>query len=71
MAYATETRAAGGSLVQKISEFRAHIADRFAKYQTYRETMNELGSLTDRDLADLGLSRGDMHRVAVEAAYGK
>ena len=71
MAYATETRAVGGSLAQKFSEFRAQIADRFAKYQTYRQTMNELGLLSDRDLSDLGLTRGDVHRVAVEAAYGK
>lgn len=71
MAYATETRAAGASLFQKIAEFRGHLADRFARYQVYRETFGELSALTDRDLKDLGLSRADVHHVAVQAAYGK
>lgn len=71
MAYATETRTAGGSFAQKIAEFRGFVADRFAKYQVYRDTMGELNALSDRDLSDLGLTRGDVHRVAVEAAYGK
>lgn len=71
MAYATETRAAGGPLLQKVAEFRAFVADRFARYQVYRETMGELTNLSDRDLADLGIARGDIHRLAVEAAYGR
>ena len=71
MAYATETRAAGGSLFHKFATFRANVADRFARYQVYRETFVELSALTDRDLMDLGLARGDVHRVASDAAYGK
>lgn len=70
MAYATDTRAAGASLVQKISEFRAAIADRFAKYALYRSTLDELARLDDRDLSDLGISRSMIRGIAEEAAYG-
>ena len=30
----------------------------------YRRTVRELTALTDRDLADLGISRSDIYRVA-------
>ncbi|WP_393978506.1 DUF1127 domain-containing protein [Xanthobacter nonsaccharivorans] len=33
-----------------------------------RRVMDELGSLSDRDLADIGISRSDIARVAREAA---
>ncbi|MCI4663686.1 MAG: DUF1127 domain-containing protein [Neomegalonema sp.] len=31
------------------------------------ETIAELDAMTDRDLADIGISRGDIRRVAEEA----
>lgn len=71
MAYATDTRAAGGSLAQKINEFRASVADRMAKYKLYRATLVELEALNERDLSDLGISRGMIKAIAQEAAYTK
>ena len=71
MAYATDTRAATGSLAQKFSEFRAAMADRMAKYKLYRATLVELESLNERDLSDLGISRGMIKAIAHEAAYSK
>ncbi len=41
------------------------------KWRTYRRTLEELSALSDRDLADLGLARGMIRTVAIEAAYGK
>jgi uncharacterized protein YjiS (DUF1127 family) len=32
-----------------------------------RRTVRELANLTDRDLADLGINRSDIHRVANDA----
>lgn len=52
-----------------ISALRADVAERFAKYRLYRTTLNELASLSDRDLLDLGLHRGMIDAVAREAAY--
>ena len=33
--------------------------------QTYRNTYNELSSLTDYELNDIGITRGDIRRVAM------
>ncbi len=40
---------------------------RYSNWQRYKRTVSELGSLTDRDLADLGISRVDIPRLAREA----
>lgn len=44
---------------------------RIEQYKTYRSTIRELSSLSDRSLADLGLSRGMIEDLARESAYGK
>ena len=44
------------------------VAERRARNKIYRETLNELRALSDRDLSDLGLSRASIHSVACEAA---
>ena len=33
-------------------------------YGQYRQSLNELSKLTDRELNDIGIGRGDIHRVA-------
>lgn len=43
----------------------------YAKWRIYRTTVNELSALTNRDLADLGLSRSMISSIAYEAAYTK
>ncbi len=70
MANVTDIRASGASLSQRISEVRAALADRYAKYSTYKATLNELAGLNDRDLADLGINRSMIKGIATEAAYG-
>jgi len=42
-----------------------------ARRRAYRQTYNELNSLTDHQLNDLGLGRGLINQFALEAAYGK
>lgn len=36
-----------------------------AAWNDARQTRNELGKLTDRELDDIGLNRGDIDRVAM------
>lgn len=36
----------------------------FAKYRKYRQISKELYALSDKDLADIGISRGDIPHVA-------
>jgi len=43
---------------------------RFTQYRMYRKTLDELATLTRRELADLGLNRSMLKNVAREAAYG-
>ena len=32
----------------------------------YKHTYNQLNNLSDRDLSDIGISRCDIHRIAME-----
>jgi uncharacterized protein YjiS (DUF1127 family) len=40
----------------------------FVEQRRYQETLSELGSLTDRELDDIGLTRGDIEFVARRCA---
>ncbi|SFR35847.1 protein of unknown function [Yoonia tamlensis] len=71
MAYQAQTQFAGVSFAARFAAFRAEVANKIAANKVYSTTYNELQSLTNRDLADLGLGRSDIKRIALEAAYGK
>ncbi|PJI91315.1 uncharacterized protein YjiS (DUF1127 family) [Yoonia maricola] len=71
MTVQTETFLAGNSLSTRFAAFRAQLADNAAKRKTYRKTLSELETLSNRDLADLGISRSMIKGIAYEAAYGK
>jgi len=45
-------------------------AERDARRGTYVRTLNELEGTSDRDLADIGISRLSIKEVAYETAYG-
>ena len=45
------------------------LMNRFSRYKMYRRTLNELSALSDRELADLGLNRSGLRRMAYQAAY--
>ena len=72
MAYHSSTYgvAASGTRQASAADRVRSIQSSYRRWRLFRRTMNELGMLTDRDLADLGLSRSDVRRVAHEAAYG-
>ena len=44
------------------------ILNQYRRWRRYRDTLRELNSLTSRELDDLGITRGDIGRVAREAA---
>ncbi|SDX36904.1 DUF1127 domain-containing protein [Litoreibacter albidus] len=70
MAFTTGTSTAP-SLLERLVAFKNDLAERHAKNRVYRETLDELQALSGRELADLGMSRGNLKSVAYEAAYGK
>jgi uncharacterized protein YjiS (DUF1127 family) len=48
----------------------ANLKRRFADYRQYRRTLDELSALSERELADLQLSRFSIKTVAWESVYG-
>ena len=71
MAHATIIRGVETGLADRISAFFAGLRDSHRRYKMYRQTVNELHALTDRELHDLGLHRSAIDSIALEAAYGK
>ena len=51
-----------GHLLQRVGSW-------FGEQRRYRQTMNELSALTDRELDDIGLSRSDIESVAQRCAH--
>ncbi|MDU9002549.1 DUF1127 domain-containing protein [Sedimentitalea todarodis] len=51
------------------AEWLRGLLTRIQSYRVYRRTLHELSALSDRDLADLGLRRSILKRVAYQAAY--
>lgn len=44
------------------------LKSRITTWKRYSRTVNELSALSNRELADLGISRSDILRIAREAA---
>ena len=44
------------------------LKSRYSTWKRYARTLQELDSLSNRDLADLGISRADIPRLARESA---
>ena len=48
----------------------ARVGQVWDRFRTYRATLADLWSLTDRQLADVGLTRGKIKETAHRAVYG-
>ncbi|MEH6740679.1 MAG: DUF1127 domain-containing protein [Sulfitobacter sp.] len=68
MTYFTDTNVAVSAQPSRIAAFFDAIALKMRQRKVYNQTFNELSTMTSRDLADLGLSRGDFRRLAQESA---
>ena len=68
MAYLTNTTASNTSLFAQLRGLFATAANRYKQHRVYRQTLEELSDLSNRELADLGLHRSDLRRVAMDAA---
>lgn len=69
MAYSTNLAHANNGLTGWVGGMFASLRDHLAKRQVYRVTLNELRSLSNRELADLGLNQSMLPRIAWQAAY--
>ena len=46
------------------------ITEKFAAWRRYRDAVRELTALSDRELEDIGIRRGDIPFIASSAARG-
>ncbi len=70
MAY-VNSRASSVSLSDRFGSAFKSVKEAMDRRRVYNQTVLELSSLSDRDLADLGMARPMISDVAREAAYGK
>ncbi|MCA8869842.1 MAG: DUF1127 domain-containing protein [Rhodobacteraceae bacterium] len=73
MAFYTDTgKSTGLPIIGTVSRQMAQGIDRirkgYARRAIYNETMYQLSGLTDRDLADIGISRASIQQVARDEA---
>lgn len=66
----TSTQTTAGSLRDTARSLVANFKDELARRRVFIQTKRELNSLSNRELADLGLRRSEITRLAHEAAYG-
>ncbi len=71
MALAISTLNLRLGLAERLAAYLAAFSEDRQRRKVYRQTLRELGVLSNRDLADLGIHRSMITRVALEAAYGK
>lgn len=64
----TQTTQDAGLLARVIGWFQS-VQENRSKAALYRQTLRELNALSGRDLADLGIHRSSIRRIAYEAAY--
>ncbi len=53
----------------RMSGFINGLSLRVQRYRTYRQTLEELENLSERELADLGVSPLQLRSIAYRAAY--
>lgn len=70
MAYANSGSSTLSGFAARIRGFFADFAERWEEQRRVRRTITELQNLSDAELVDLGFSRHDISRVAMESVYG-
>ena len=71
MAYVNTTRVAGNGLAGHVAAFVKSVRLALQRRAVYEQAVRELNMLTNRELADLGISRSSIQSVARAAAYGE
>lgn len=71
MAYVNSSAASANGVFDRVTVALKSLRDAYERRRTFKRTLAELNSLSRRELADLGIERSMITRVALEAAYGK
>ena len=59
------------SVARRVREAGKRFAEQIRAYQRYRATFDELAALDDRQLADIGVNRSEIHRIVALSALGE
>jgi len=57
--------------IKTLVDFIKEVNLKIVRNRNYKQTVNELNMLTDKELMDIGINRGMIHTVAMETFYGK
>lgn len=71
MAFAATNTASHAPISSWVATTLRTISERIERYNVYRTTVNELDSLSTRDLNDMGIGRHEIRSIALKAAYGE
>jgi len=71
MAYVNTTRSVSNGLADRLAQIVKSFKLAAARRAVYQQTVRELNSLSNRELADLGIARLNIEDVARAAAFGK
>jgi uncharacterized protein YjiS (DUF1127 family) len=71
MATVNSTRVSSFGVADRFAALVASLKTNLAQRRVYTQTLGELNALTDRELTDLGMTRGMIGEIARQAAYGK
>ena len=58
-------------LADRVHAFWTELMEKAIRRKIYRTTLEELRRLSDRELDDMGFSRWQIEKVALNAAYGE
>ena len=68
MAHASHSNALSSGLIARSAALMSAASDYMDRRRAYRSTVHELSTLSNHELADLGLNRSMIRSVALEAA---
>jgi uncharacterized protein YjiS (DUF1127 family) len=64
-----QTTGPRAEIIRKNLAMFANLVRLIRQWKRYNQSLTELSRLGDRELADIGISRSDIHRVAWNAAH--
>ncbi len=62
------SRSATGSLPEVMKQSLDRVRDAYGRHAAYTKAVRQLSAMSDRDLADIGIRRGDIRDVALGAS---
>ena len=69
MAYINSTRAVDFGIFHRLNAMVGVVRTALKRRSIFLQTVRELQNLDNRELADIGINRTDIHSIAMDAAF--